>query len=121
MSLSILPCNMQPDFPSAGVFRAISSPTRRALLDKLSSRDQTVQRLASSFRMTLPAVSQQLAILRRAGLVTARRAGRWRVYRLNAEPLRDAMAWLQTYERFWVARLQALGHDLKGPRPEDAR
>ncbi len=104
---------MQPDFPNVGVFRAISSPTRRALLDKLSSREQTVQRLASSFQMTLPAVSQQLNVLRRAGLVSARRAGRWRVYRLNAEPLREVMSWLRAYERFWVVRLQELEQDLK--------
>ena len=104
---------MQPNFPSIDVFRAISSPTRRALLDKLSSREQTVQRLAGSFQMSLPAISQQLTILRRSGLVTSRRAGRWQVYRLNAEPLRGVMVWLQAYERFWVARLQALGQDLK--------
>jgi DNA-binding transcriptional ArsR family regulator len=112
---------MQPDFPSVDVFRAISSSTRRALLDKLSSREQTVQRLASSFQTTLPAISQQLSILRRAGLVTSRRAGRWHVYRLNAEPLREVMVWLQSYERFWVARLQALGQDLKRLEPEEAR
>src|SRR5512142_3093215 len=99
---------MQPDFPAVDVFRAISSPTRRALLDKLSSREQTVQRLAASFNMTLPAVSQQLNILKRAGLVTCRRAGRWRVYRLNAEPLREVMSWMRMFERFWVARLEGL-------------
>ncbi len=112
---------MQPDFPAVDVFRAVSSPTRRALLDKLSSREQTVQRLAASFQTTLPAVSQHLTILRRAGLVTVRRAGRRRVYRLNAEPLRDVMVWLQAYERFWVARLQALGEDLKRLEPEEQR
>jgi DNA-binding transcriptional ArsR family regulator len=112
---------MQPDFPAIDVFRAISNPTRRALLDRLSSREQTVQRLAASFQMTLPAVSQQLAVLRRAGLVTVRRAGRRRVYRLNAEPLRHIIAWLQSYERFWVARLQALGQDLERTEPEEQR
>ncbi len=95
------------------VFRAISNPTRRALLDKLSSREQTVQRLAASFDMTVPAVSQQLGVLRRAGLVTCRRAGRWRVYRLNATPLREVMLWLRAFERFWVVPLETLGPDLK--------
>jgi DNA-binding transcriptional ArsR family regulator len=103
------------------VFRAISSPTRRALLDKLSNREQTVQRLAASCQLTVPAISQQLAVLRKAGLVTVRRAGRWRVYRLNAEPLREVMAWAQTYERFWVARLQALGQDLRRIAPPETR
>ena len=47
-------------------------------LDGFPSREQTVRTLAAPFEMTLPAVSQQLQILRRAGLVTVRRAGRWR-------------------------------------------
>jgi len=94
-------------------FQAIASPVRRALLDKLSSREQTVHSLAESFEMTLPAISQQLAVLKRAGLVTARRAGRWRVYRLNADPLREVDRWLEPYHRFWTARLKALGEDLR--------
>jgi DNA-binding transcriptional ArsR family regulator len=97
---------------TADVFQAVSSPVRRALLDKLSSREQTVRKLAASFDMTLPAVSQQLRILRQADLVTVRRAGRWRVYRLNAEPLRQIDRWLEAYDRFWTARLKALGEDL---------
>ncbi len=107
--------------PSAEVFRAISNSTRRALLDRLANRDHTVQRLAASFGMTLPALSQQLAVLRKAGLVTVRRAGRRRVYRLNAEPLRDVMAWLQSYERFWVARLHVLQEDLRKMGPDETR
>ncbi len=95
------------------VFQAIASPVRRTLLDKLSNREQTVRRLAESFDMTLPAISQQLAILKRAGLVSARRAGRWRVYRLNAEPLRQVGRWLDGYHRFWTAHLEALGDDLR--------
>jgi DNA-binding transcriptional ArsR family regulator len=103
------------------VFQAIASPVRRTLLDKLSSREQTVRSLAESFDVTLPAISQQLAILKRAGLVTSRRAGRWRVYRLNADPLRGVSRWLETYQRFWTARLKALGDDLKRYEKADER
>jgi DNA-binding transcriptional ArsR family regulator len=103
------------------VFQAVASPARRTLLDKLSSREQTVHSLAESFDMTLPAVSQQLAILRRAGLVSARRAGRWRVYRLDAEPLREIARWLDNYQRFWTARMKALGEDLKRYEKQDER
>jgi DNA-binding transcriptional ArsR family regulator len=103
------------------VFQAVASPVRRTLLDKLSNREQTVRSLAESFEMSLPAVSQQLAILKRAGLVTARRAGRWRVYRLNAEPLREVGRWLDNYQRFWTARLKALGEDLKKFEKRDER
>ncbi len=103
------------------VFQAIASPVRRSLLDKLSNREQTVRSLAESFDLTLPAISQQLAILKRAGLVTARRAGRWRVYRLNAEPLRSVSRWLDTYQRFWTSRLKALGEDMKRLEKADER
>lgn len=103
------------------VFQAVSSPVRRTLLDKLSSREQTVRSLAESFDMTLPAVSQQLAVLRRAGLVTARRAGRWRVYRLDAEPLREINRWLESYQRFWTARFRAIGESLKRMERQEER
>ncbi len=106
---------------TSDVFAAVSNPIRRALLDKLSSREQTVRSLAAPFAMTLPAVSQQLKILRRAGLVTVRRAGRWRVYRLNAEPLREISKWLESYDRFWTARLKALGEDLRKYEKQDVR
>jgi DNA-binding transcriptional ArsR family regulator len=103
------------------VFQAIASPVRRTLLDTLSNREQTVRSLAESFDVTLPAISQQLAILKRAGLVTSRRAGRWRVYRLNAEPLCGVGRWLETYQRFWTARQKALGEDLKRHERADER
>jgi DNA-binding transcriptional ArsR family regulator len=103
------------------IFQAIASPARRTLLDKLSSREQTVRSLAESFDISLPAVSQQLAILKRAGLVSSRRAGRWRVYRLNAEPLRGVSRWLETYHRFWTARLKTLGDDLKRHERQEER
>ncbi len=112
---------MAPQPEIIEVFRAIGSTTRRALLDKLSNREQTVQRLAASLQMTVPAISQQLTVLRKAGLVTVRRAGRWRVYRVNAEPLREVMNWVQPYERFWVARLHALGQDLRKISPPESR
>jgi DNA-binding transcriptional ArsR family regulator len=112
---------MNPRPENFEVFRAIASPTRRALLDKLSNREQTVQRLAASLQMTVPAISQQLTVLREAGLVTVRRAGRWRVYRLNAEPLRQVMSWVEPYERFWVARLHALGQELRNISPPESR
>ena len=109
-----------PEEPTvADVYQAIANPVRRALLDQLSSRDRTVRSLAAPFEMTLPAVSQQLRVLRRAGLATARRVGRWRVYHLNAGPLREVSEWLQGYERSWTAELKALGQDMaRTPKEE---
>ncbi len=89
---------------STDVFLALACPTRRLLLDRLSSREQTVRSLAQPFRMSLAAVSQQLAILRVAGLVTSRRIGRYRVYHLHGDRLREVALWVEKYERFWITR-----------------
>lgn len=82
---------------SRDVFRAIADPTRRALLDRLREADASVVDLARPFRMSRPAVSQHLRILRRAGLVQARRAGRQSMYRLNRQPLRVVQEWTARY------------------------
>ncbi len=82
---------------SCDVFRAIADPTRRALLDRLRAGDLPVSDLAGPFRMTQPAVSQHLRILRDAGLVRAEQVGRQRVYRLNPRPLRDVFEWASLY------------------------
>jgi len=79
------------------VFRAVADPTRRALLDQLRTAEQSVTGLAGPFRMTQPAVSQHLRILRHAGLVRVRQIGRQRVYRLDARPLRDVFEWASLY------------------------
>jgi hypothetical protein len=59
--------------------------------------------------MSQPALSQHLAVLRRADLVTQRRDGRRRLYRVNPEPLREIVDWVEHYRRFWDDKLAALG------------
>jgi DNA-binding transcriptional ArsR family regulator len=95
------------------VFRAVADPTRRAILDCLASKEESVMKLASSFEMTLPAVSQHLRVLQVARLVTRRRDGRNIFYRLNPEPLREVARWIHPYEHFWRKRLHALGEHLR--------
>jgi DNA-binding transcriptional ArsR family regulator len=79
------------------VFRAIADPTRRAMLDRLRSGDQSVSALAGPFRITQPAVSQHLRVLRDAGLVRARQVGRERLYRLDPRPLRQIVEWTDAF------------------------
>ena len=81
----------------SATFAALADPTRRALLDRLRIDEQSVSDLAGPFRMTQPAISQHLRILRDAGLVGARQVGRQRVYRLDARPLRDVFEWANLY------------------------
>lgn len=98
---------------SLDVFQAIADPTRRAILERLRRAEQPVSRLAAGFPVTLSAVSQHMRVLRNAGLVSVRRAGRERVYRLNPEPLRAVFAWAEQYEEFWQVKLDALGDYLE--------
>jgi DNA-binding transcriptional ArsR family regulator len=93
-------------------FHAIACPTRRRLLDLLKDSESNVSALTDALSVSQPAVSQHLAALREAGLVDERRDGRFRFYRLKAEPLAEVMAWVRAYERFWNDRLDALGQTL---------
>jgi DNA-binding transcriptional ArsR family regulator len=90
------------------VFSALASPVRRSLLDLLADGPQTVQELAAHFDMQRPSVSEHLRILKDTGLVHEHRAGRHRVYGLDATPLRVMADWLHPYEKFWRTRLRVL-------------
>jgi DNA-binding transcriptional ArsR family regulator len=97
---------------SPDVFRAVSDPTRRQMLELLGTGERTANELAAPFDMTQPAVSQHLRVLRDARLVDVRREGRHRVYSINAQPLREVFDWAQYFEGFWRKKLSALGREL---------
>jgi DNA-binding transcriptional ArsR family regulator len=105
------------------VFHAIASPTRRALLDALVLGESSVSDLVASVDVTQSAVSQQLAVLKSAGLVEERAAGRFRHYRLVAEPLTEVDAWIGRYRAHMERRLDALGRvlDAMPDAPDDRR
>jgi DNA-binding transcriptional ArsR family regulator len=97
----------------ASAFHAVADPTRRAILDRLRTGGLPAGELAAGFRMSRPAVSKHLAVLRRARLVRERREGRQRVYQLSPEPLSDVAEWVESYRRFWQANLQSLKRHLE--------
>ena len=97
---------------AATVFQAIACPTRRALLDTLAVGESNVTELVASLDVTQSAVSQQLAVLKSAGLVDERAEGRFRYYRLRAEPLDEVDAWLGRYRAHIERQLDALGRVL---------
>jgi DNA-binding transcriptional ArsR family regulator len=100
------------------VFHAIADPTRRDLLALVAHKELPVKELAQQFAMTRPAISQHLRILLEAGLVIERRAGRERLYRLQAEPLREISEWVHQYEQFWHDHLDLLGSHLEQRKRE---
>jgi DNA-binding transcriptional ArsR family regulator len=103
------------------VFQAIASPTRRALLDALSCGESNVSDLVSTLNITQSAVSQQLAILKSAGLVSERSEGRFRRYRLEARPLVEVDAWVGRYRAYLERELDALGRVLDAMTDHPAR
>ena len=95
----------------SAVFGALADPTRRALLTRLTSGDATVAELAAPFRVSQQAISRHLKVLERAGLISRRRRATARLSHLEAQPLREATAWLARYQEYWDAsydRLDAL-------------
>jgi len=93
-------------------FRAVAHPIRRAILEVLSDGELSAGEIGARFDASQPALSQHLGVLRDAGLVRARRDGRQQVYRLEAAPLRQVFDWAAHYQRFWEAKLDALGRVL---------
>lgn len=72
---------------------AFAHPIRRKVVEMLGEGELTVGELAEPFKVTLPAMSQHLQVLRKAKVVRQRRDGRQRVYRLNAGPIREVAEW----------------------------
>jgi len=95
-----------------GVFQAIACPTRRRLIETLAVGESNVSDLVAALEVSQSAVSQQLAVLKNAGLVGERTEGRFRYYRLQAAPLSEVQIWLNRYQALMERRLDALGRVL---------
>lgn len=90
------------------VFRALCDPTRRAVLERLTRGPAAVSELARPFDMALPSFTQHLGVLERSGLVTSRKLGRVRTYRIAPKPLKAAEHWMARQRSLWQARLDQL-------------
>lgn len=90
------------------VFHALADPTRRGMLAALSNGPSTIGDLAEPYDMSLAAASKHVKKLEAAGLIEREVMGRVHHCRLTPGQLKAASEWLQTYERFWNARLDAL-------------
>jgi DNA-binding transcriptional ArsR family regulator len=95
------------------IFSALSDPTRRAIVVRLSAGEASVSELARPFDVSLPAITKHLAVLERAGLLEHEKEGRVRHCRLVAGPMKAADEWLSLYRRFWDDRLDSLTDHLK--------
>ena len=99
------------------LFRALSDPTRRAMLRDLADGPRTVSELAAPFDISLAGASKHIQMLERAGLIQRDVQGRVHTCRLDARPMHAGAEWLRHYERFWNRKLDVLEALLKA---EDA-
>jgi DNA-binding transcriptional ArsR family regulator len=90
-------------------FAALSDPTRRALLARLGAQERlSVSELAAPFPVSLPAIMKHLDVLTDAGLIVREKTGRTVSCRLTAQPMEQAVNWLNRYARFWSDKLDRL-------------
>jgi DNA-binding transcriptional ArsR family regulator len=90
------------------VFGALADPTRRAMLERLRTRELTVTELAKPFKMSQPTISRHLKVLERAGLVASGRDAQFRPRALRAAPLKRANHYLEFFRAQWEERLDRL-------------
>jgi DNA-binding transcriptional ArsR family regulator len=95
------------------VFEIIAEPNRRAILSLLVASEQSVGEIERQLRMTQPAVSKHLRVLRDAGFVESTVDAQRRLYRLKPGPLQQVDAWLAQFRRFWSAHIDALERHLE--------
>lgn len=91
-----------------GVFRALSDPTRRDVLERLSAKPASMTDLAAPYRMALPSFLEHMKVLEGCGLVRSEKKGRVRTYALAPENFKAAEDWLGRQRKLWERRLDRL-------------
>ncbi len=94
--------------PENKVFQALADPSRRAIFESLMHGEAAVKDLTARFDISQPAISQHLAILKDAGLVTSRREGRRVYYRVEPGGMKPLIDWIAHYRSFWAERVERL-------------
>ena len=103
-------------------FNAVAEPKRRQVLEVLGTQELSVNEIVARLGWNQPMVSKHLGVLKEVGLVSERRAGRQRLYRVNAERLKPIYDWVAPFERYWSEsydRLDDILEDLKSKEKHD--
>lgn len=90
------------------IFQALADPSRRAIFESLTRGESAVSDLTARFAISQPAVSQHLAALKEAGLVTGRREGRRVYYAVEPRGMKPLIDWITHYRAFWTDRVERL-------------
>src|SRR3954469_15182974 len=108
-----------PTDPLSLTFAALADPTRRSILTRLAEGEATVNELAEPFAVSLPAISRHLKVLERPGLIIRSGEAQWRRSRLQADPLDEAVEWMQSRKQTWEARMDRLDAHLRRKGEQD--
>ncbi len=101
------------------VFGALSDPTRRGMLARLSQGEATVSTLAEPYAMSQPAISKHLRVLEAAGLITRENRGRERIVRVRATTLETALDWIERHTQMWRGQFDAVEDYLQQKAKKD--
>ena len=89
-------------------FNAVAEPKRRQVLEVIGTEELSVNEIVERLGWNQPMVSKHLKVLKHVGLLSERRVGRQRIYRVNAERLRPIFDWVTPFEQFWSERFDRL-------------
>jgi DNA-binding transcriptional ArsR family regulator len=95
------------------VFSALADPTRRAILARLAKGEASVTELSAPFAVSMPAITKQLKVLEKAGLIERSREAQWRPARIQAAPLKDVNEWLERFRKNWEESFDRLDEYLQ--------
>jgi DNA-binding transcriptional ArsR family regulator len=104
---------------TSDAFNAIAEPNRRAILTLLRGNERPVGDVALSLGLNQPAASKHLKVLREVGLVYARRAGKQKLYGLDARGLEPVHAWTGGFEKFWTESFDRLNEYVRELQREE--
>ena len=101
-------------------FNAVAEPKRRKVLEVLGTQELSVNELVERLGWNQPMVSKHLGVLKEVGLVSERRVGRQRLYRVNAERLKPIYDWVAPFERYWSERYDRLDDVLQNLKAKES-
>jgi DNA-binding transcriptional ArsR family regulator len=99
-------------------FNAVAEPKRRQLIQMMGEQELSVNEIVELLGWNQPSVSKHLGVLKQVGLVSERRVGRQRLYRVNAERLKPIFDWVTPFERMWTERFEHLDDVLENMKKE---
>ncbi len=100
-------------------FNAVAEPKRRQVLEAIGTDELSVNEIVKKLGWNQPMVSKHLRVLKQVGLVSERRAGRQRFYRVDAEKLKPIFDWVTPFERFWSERFERLDKVLENMKKKE--